>query len=219
MERQAHKRGKHSWKQIWYFLRISVKCYCYLESVIDTRIHEDKCENDLSSAGGEPGNDTEAASWRWPGGVADCKWTGLPTIVMVVIIMMVLFSSHGNILSKTMNNLIFDWPLDQGSSNGKKKKYLGKIKYRVDYDFITSTLTVTVIECKVGSKIKIQQNTKADTTLNITKYTRTLPQWTWMDFQTLTSASIFFLTTKRNLRQKSIGRPWTQSSMKPSNSQ
>ena len=38
----------------------------------------------------------------------------------------------------------------------KKKKYLGKIKYRVDYDFITSTLTVTVIECKVGSKIKIQ---------------------------------------------------------------
>ena len=129
------------------------------------------------------------------------------------------FSSHENILSKTMNNLIFDWALDQGSSNGKKKKYLGKIKYRVDYDFITSTLTVTVIECKVGSKIKIQQNTKADTTLNITKYTRTLPQWTWMDFQTLTSASIFFLTTKRNLRQKSIGKPWTLSSMKPSNSQ
>ena len=37
----------------------------------------------------------------------------------------------------------------QANSNGKKKKYLGKIKYRVDYDFITSTLTVTVIECKV----------------------------------------------------------------------
>ena len=36
-------------------------------------------------------------------------------------------------------------------ANGKKKKYLGKIKYRVDYDFITSTLTVTVIECKVGA--------------------------------------------------------------------
>lgn len=67
------------------------------------------------------------------------------------------FSSHENNLSKTMNNLIFDWPLDQGSSNGKKKKYLGKIKYRVDYDFITSTLTVTVIECKVGSQIKIRK--------------------------------------------------------------
>ena len=45
----------------------------------------------------------------------------------------------------------------QANSNGKKKKYLGKIKYRVDYDFITSTLTVTVIECKVGIHYE-QQN-------------------------------------------------------------
>ena len=42
-----------------------------------------------------------------------------------------------------------DVVFQQANSNGKKKKYLGKIKYRVDYDFITSTLTVTVIECKV----------------------------------------------------------------------
>jgi hypothetical protein len=33
--------------------------------------------------------------------------------------------------------------------NGKKKKQLGKIKYRVDYDWSSSTLTVTVLECAV----------------------------------------------------------------------
>ena len=31
-----------------------------------------------------------------------------------------------------------------------KKKQLGAIKYRIEYDFLTSTLTVTVIEGKVG---------------------------------------------------------------------
>ena len=52
-------------------------------------------------------------------------------------------------------------------ANGKKKKNLGKIKYRVDYDFITSTLTVTVIECKVRPNKNLTKKIKnAITNLN-----------------------------------------------------
>jgi len=36
----------------------------------------------------------------------------------------------------------------KGKDEKKKKKYLGNIKYKVEYDFVTSTLIVTVVECK-----------------------------------------------------------------------
>ena len=65
----------------------------------------------------------------------------------------------------------------QANSNGKKKKYLGKIKYRVDYDFITSTLTVTVIECKVGIYYEHQNKSYAQPeTKSFDAYERNLHQ-------------------------------------------
>ena len=65
----------------------------------------------------------------------------------------------------------------QANSNGKKKKYLGKIKYRVDYDFITSTLTVTVIECKVGIHYERQKESYAQPkTKSLDTYDRILHQ-------------------------------------------
>ena len=121
----------------------------------------------------------------------------------------------------------------QANSNGKKKKYLGKIKYRVDYDFITSTLTVTVIECKVGihyeqqnkgyarpetksfdryDRILHQQTIMAAIQFNGIRQSyqisiRTSPQWTLTDFLTRMSASTCFLTTRRSLRPKFTGKP------------
>ena len=121
----------------------------------------------------------------------------------------------------------------QANSNGKKKKYLGKIKYRVDYDFITSTLTVTVIECKVGiyyehqNKSYAQPETKSfdayDRNLHQQRIMaaiqvndigqsyqisiRTSPRWTLTDFLTRTSVSTCFLTARRSSRPKFTGKP------------